>query len=114
VPSGSAARVTAAATARPAANPGATARAIPPRVAAKGARPAAKEQRPPTRVASRAVRPPAPAVVVNEKPITAASLNAIVAQRCKTGDLARECLASLCREGKKGDAACQALSHLDH
>jgi hypothetical protein len=90
------------------------ARAVQPTLAAKPPRPAAKPQRAEPRVAARPARKPAPAVVVNNTPITSANLNVAVAQRCKTGDLARECLASLCREGKKGDAACQALSNLDH
>jgi hypothetical protein len=41
------------------------------------------------------------------------SLTTALAQRCKPRDRARECMAMLCREGKKGDPACQALSLLD-
>jgi hypothetical protein len=89
-------------------------RVAQPTLAAKAPRPAAKPQRADTRLAARQARKPAPAVVVHDRPITRANLNIAVAQRCKTGDLARECLASLCRQGKKGDAACQALSNLDH
>ena len=41
------------------------------------------------------------------------SLSLALAQRCKSGDLVRECMATLCREGKRGDPACQALSALE-
>lgn len=104
----------AATTARPAAALQAKARTAPPRLAAKAQRPAVKPMRAESRIAARAARGAAPAVVVNERPGEGDKLNMAVARRCKTGDLARECLASLCREGKKGDAACQALSNLDH
>lgn len=43
-----------------------------------------------------------------------ASLTVTLAQRCKPRDRVRQCMAMLCREGKKSDPACEALSLLDH
>ncbi len=91
--------------ARPAAAAKAAVRTAPPKLAAKAQRPAAKPARTERRLATSTGRPPAP--------VTSTNLNIAVAQRCKTGDLARDCLAALCREGNQG-AACQALSKLEN